>query len=621
MRTPTSSDMRSEVDLITMQVVREYLESVSEQMSTTLERTAMHPLFSEAHDFSTGVLFSDKSGVSLVARAQSIPVHIFAALLSVETLTESFKGDINDGDVIILNDPYRGGTHSADWTVMKPIQLRDGSYLYPSVRAHMGDFGGSVPGGYNPEAREIWQEGFRISPIKLVERGEVRRDIQETILANTRIPHILAGDLMAMVGACDIGETRIRQLLEKYGDNAVAGSVSEALDYAERRFRAELANWPNGDYEGLAILDHDSAGSRDIEVRTKITVCDTSLLIDFEGSSAQTPGFINSPLGNSASWAYTAICAAMPEDIPINSGIFRCVEINAPLATVVNPVPPAPVMATTGRIGGEIGNSVMKALEKIIPAAVGNVAIGGSLCTTYGFDHRLDEFYVTIEYGNNLVSAGAAKGVDGWGGWPTPFCALVFNNIEMLEMQFPVLYHQYEYTTDTAPAGQWRGLPAFAMKREATCDDQYVNVLVVGVRNRTPGWLGGAAGTPNRIWLHWNSENERQLVESEANVELRAGDILASLKSGGGGWGNPLERDPQAVLDDVLDELYTLDAVANLFGVVIEPRTMGLDLKATATLRAKRSTETSKSQSSQDSLQLDRSWPIVRAADIEQAGL
>ncbi len=576
----------SDVDPITAQVVREYLESVSKEMSSVVERTSVHPLFNESHDYSTGV-FHFHDSVSLVARATAIPVHIFASLKSVEAMLDCFGDGLVDGDVVILNDPYFGGTHNADWTVMKPIFLEGGGMLCPAVRGHMADSGGPLAGNYNPDAREVWQEAFRIPPVKIIEAGKLREDVRATILANTRIPETLDGDLRAMMAAVDIGEQRIREVCERYGDGVVEACVDEALDYAERRFRSEIANWPTGRTTGVWYLDHDSAGTRDIKIQTTLEVSETGLKFDFEGSSPQTPGFVNSPEGNTASWVYTALCATLSDDIPINSGLFRVVDIQTPLGSVVNPIPPAATMSSTGRVGSEVGLSVMKALEQIVPERSGNVSYGGSLCTTYGVDPRYDEFFVTIEYGSNLVSASAAYGTDGWGGWPAPFSSLVFNTIEMLEIQFPYRYHRYEYTTDTAAPGRWRGVPAFAMEREAVTE-QFVNAIVVGVRNVSPGWAGGDPGIPNQITLATGSPDERPIAVTATQAPLKAGQLLTSLRSGGGGFGDPLERDPDAVRADVLDEIYTREAAERAFAVVIEPATMEIDVEATRALRVER---------------------------------
>jgi N-methylhydantoinase B len=576
----------SDIDPITAQVVREYLESVSKEMSSVVERTAVHPLFNECHDYSTGV-FHRREQVSLVARATAIPVHIFASLKSVEAMLEYFGDSLVDGDVVILNDPFFGGTHNADWTVMKPIFLEGGGILCPAIRAHMADSGGPVAGNYNPDAREVWQEAFRIPPVKIVEAGTLRADVRATILANSRIPETLDGDLRAMMAAVEIGEQRIRELCQRYGDRVVEACVDEALDYSERRFRAEIANWPRGRTLGIWHLDHDSAGTHDIRIHAAVEVSDAGLTIDFEGTSPQTPGFVNSTEGNTASWVYTALCAALSDDIPINSGLFRVVDIRTPLGSVVNPIPPAATMSATGRIGSEVGLATMKALEQIVPDRCGNVSYGGSLCTTYGVDPRYDEFFVTLEYGSNLVSASGAYGTDGWGGWPTPFSTLVFNTIEMLEIQFPYRYHRYEYTTDTAAAGRWRGVPAFAMEREAVTE-QHINAILVGVRHVAPGWAGGEPGIPNRITLAPGTPDERPVVETVTRSRLKAGQMMTSLRSGGGGFGDPLERDPAAVRADVLDEIYTAEGARRAYAVVLDPATAEIDAEATRALRAER---------------------------------
>lgn len=584
----------SDVDPITAQVVREYLESVSTEMSRVVERTAVHPLFNECHDYSTGV-FHHRDEVSLVARSTAIPVHIFASMKSVDAMLERFGDDLSDGDVVLLNDPYLGGTHNADLTVMKPIFLEGGGLLCPAIRAHMADTGGALAGNYNPDARDVWQEAFRIPPLKIVEAGELREDLWATILANTRIPEVFEGDLRAMMAATDIGEQRVRELCERYGDGVVEACVEEAFAYSERRLRAELATWPQGRATGVMHLDHDAAGNRDIVVKATIEVSDDGLTIDFEGSSPQTPGFVNSPLGNTASWAYVALCATLADDIPINSGLFRVVDIRAPLGSIVNPITPAPVMSATGRVGSEVGTSVMKALEQLVPERCGNVAYGGTLCTTYGVDPRYDEFFVTIEYGSNLVSASGAYGTDGWGGWPTPFSTLVFNTIEMLEIQFPYRYHRYEYTTDSAAPGRWRGVPGFAMEREAV-SDQFVNAIVVGNRHVAPGWAGGRPGFPNRIWLEDADGEEHPIHERVSRAQIPAGRRMRSLRSGGGGFGDPFEREPEAVRADVLDEIYTRDAAEREFGVVLDPGTLLVDRSATVALRTLGRSDIARSQ-------------------------
>jgi len=575
------------VDRITALVVKDSLEAISEEMSKTVERTAVHPLFNEVHDYSTGVFFYDGSNVRLVARATAIPVHIFASILSVEALMNTFRDDLHEGDIVMLNDPYYGGTHHADWTVMKPVFFEGKPVLFPSVRAHMADFGGPVAGGYNPEAKDIWQEALRIPPIKLFEKGVLRHDILEWILANSRIPNVLRGDLAAMFGACNLAEQRIRALFTKYGGEVVNESIEYTLDYAEKRFRAEVAKWPDGVYEATSTLDHDSQGTHDLQVKATVTINGSDLSVDFAGSSPETPGFVNSPFGNTASWVFTALCAVLPEDIPVNSGVFRAVKITAPEGTVVNPLPPAPCMFSTVVIGGDVGTATMRALAQAVPEKAGAVSLNYCLCTTYGHDSRYNSMFVTIEYGNTLVAASGTRGCDGWGGWPAPMCGLIYSTVEMSEIQFPFRYHQYEYVSDTAAPGQWRGVPGFAMKRESVRDTSILNVALTGVRHTSPGFAGGKDGASSRYVLNWGTDHEEEVLESAANRPSPPGTIIATFKGGGGGWGDPFARDPHKVLDDVLDEHVSIEQAEKQYGVVIDQHTLKLDIEETIRCRAR----------------------------------
>ena len=241
---------------------------------------------------------------------------------------------------------------------------------------------------------------------------------------------------------------------------------------------------------------------------------------------------------------YTALCSVLPDDIPINSGVFRAVRISAPEGTVVNPLPPAPCMFSTVVIGGDIGTATMRALEQAIPDRAGAVSLNYCLCTTYGHDSRYDAMFVTIEYGNTLVAASGTRGSDGWGGWPAPMCGLIYSTVEMSEIQFPFFYHQYEYVADTAAAGQWRGVPGFAMKRESVRDESIIHVALTGVRHTAPGYAGGKDGASSRYVLNWGTEHEEEVLESAANRPSPPGSIIATFKGGGGGWGDPLRRDP-----------------------------------------------------------------------------
>jgi N-methylhydantoinase B len=559
-------------------------------MSNVVERTAVHPLFQEVHDYSTGVCYYEGKEVVLVARATAIPAHIFGTLVAVEALVGEFAGDLQDGDLLMLNDPYYGGSHQADYTLAKVIRLNDGEWLFATVRAHMSDFGGVVLGGYNPDARDIWQEGYRIPPVRLAEAGVVRQDLLDLILANSRLAETLRGDVFALISGCNVGAREIEQLVRKYGPAAITESIWFNIAYAAKRFRAEVAKWPDGTFVGERLLDHDSLGNRDIKVRAEVTIAGDRLSIDLSGSDSQCPGYINSVPGSTISNALLAVCVVLPEDIPPNSGVLRQVRVTAPEGSVVNAVAPAPVMASTVTIGYEVADAVMKALEQVVPERVGEPGLGFCMCGTSGRDARFNhERYFTIDFGSSLVSAGGAYGTDGWGGWPASVSALILANVEMQELQYPFLYEQYEYADDSCGAGRWRGVPSFVMRRRTVGEHKaLVTLTQESHRHPLPGYVGGSPGASSYAVLRPGRADEVLVTESVLEYQLQPGELIFTFKGGGGGWGRPVERDPQKVLEDVLDGYVSRQTARDVYGVVIGDDASGsaaVDTPATAARR------------------------------------
>ncbi len=578
-------------DMITAEIVRQYLETVSEEISKTMENTSVSVVFSEAHDYSTGVFYYDGKRVNLLSRANSQPVHIYASVTSVEALLGFFKYNLNEGDIILATDPYHGGSHIPDWTLMKPVFYRNKPVFFPAVRAHMIEVGGPVPGGYNSFATDVWQEGFRLAPTKICEKGEMRRDVLRMLAANNRVPSIMEGDLNAMIGACKVGEERIIRLVNKYGLNAVLESIEYILAYSERRVRAEIASWPDGEYVGESILDQDFNGTRDINVRVAIKVDGDRCSVDFAGSHPQTKGFVNSVPGNTKSWVYTEFSVVMP-DVPINSGFFRAIDVTIPEGTVVNPIAPAPVGNSTVCIGSDIGQATMKALEKIVPEKTGSAFIDLTVDCFYGNDSRHDdEMFITFDYSATPTTSGGACGTDGWGAFSAPHASLKIPPYELMEIQFPVIYYQGEYVTDTAAPGKWRGSPSHWMQRAPTTDPTINNVYVQAHRHPLQGFAGGGPGTGNVCVLDYKGSRERIVTDVAFGYVQQPGEILLAKKQGGGGWGDPFERDPEMVLRDVLDEYVSIRSAREDYGVVIDEVAWKVDSEATARLRRMRGSD------------------------------
>ncbi|MEX2150856.1 MAG: hydantoinase B/oxoprolinase family protein [Steroidobacteraceae bacterium] len=571
------------VDVVTAEIVRNFMESTAAEVVQSLVRSAVSPIFNEAHDCSAGIFFFDGETAQIIARADATPVHIYGALTSVQACLDFFEGDLNPGDVILVSDPYYGGTHIADFTVVTPVFYDGQPMFFPSVRAHMLDSGGPSPSGFSVNSREIWHEGLRFAPMKLVEKGEMRQEVWDLLIRNTRLPETAKGDLNAMVGACAIGEERIRAICDRYGLATIRDCVHWTFDYSERMFRERIRSWPNGTYRAESTLDTDFAGRHDLTVRTAVTVKDDSIEVDFAGTDPQSQGIVNSVPGNTMSYVFTVFASLCP-DIPINSGLFRAISANLPFGSLVNPAAPACAAYATICIGCDIGDAVMKACEQFVPDKAGTVSIDLCLWWSYGVDDRTGQFFIHYDYNKSPVSAGGVKGQDGWGAWAPPFCALTLPSVEVTEVQYPCLYRRFEMTTDSAAPGQWRGAPGMVCEREVRHAATPVlnQAWIQALRHPLHGYAGGCPGSGNLAVMLPGTDHEQLVPEiSFENPPMRNGDRSLIDKGGGGGWGDPLDRDVEAVLLDVVDEYVSVEGARHDYGVVIDENGKSVNTEAT----------------------------------------
>ncbi|MGI2294842.1 hydantoinase B/oxoprolinase family protein [Paenibacillus sp. GXUN7292] len=577
---------------ILTQVVGGTLDAIAQEMSAVVTRTSRSPLFNEAHDFTTGIFDLPGSSSRLVAQAPGCTLHLYAVVSAVDRLMEAFRYDLHPGDVLLVNDPYYGGSHSLDWTIVTPVFHGRKPLLLPAVRSHMGDNGGPVAGGYNPRSRDIWQDGLRIPPIKLYERGEKRRDVFEMILGNNRLAHWLEGDLAAMIGACQVAAARIQDLLDSYGADSVASAIEQRINYTERRVRAEISEWPDGVYTAETLADHDFQGGQDICVKATVTVRGDELDIDFTGSSPQVAGFVNSPLSNTASFAFVAISTCCDEDIPINEGYMNPVKITAPPGTVVNPLPPAPCGHATACVGAEIAEAVLLALSNCAPERVGVNAHKLPLAYSHG-KYEDGRPWVNLNFYGYTGGAGAAYGTDGWGLYPPVMTGVILPSIEMTELQYPSRVLKHEYRADYTGAGRWRGAPGLEVQIQHL-EESRTSVMMAGVRNTIKGLCGAEDGPANRVIVDAGSEQALLVPETAFDVPMPPGGILHFDRAGGGGWGNPLDRPAEEVLDDVRNEYVTVPGALRDYGVVIcvgegsIVRRLQLDAEATERERLRR---------------------------------
>lgn len=574
---------RKSVDPVTAEIIRGGLYTIANEMSDTVIRTARTSTFSESHDFSTSIF--DGKG-RLISVSAGLPMHMIASRFSVMEVLKDFGDNIYPGDVFVLNDPYHGGSHIPDWTIMIPIFHNEEILFFPVTRAHQGDTGGAAPGGYYPGATDIWQEGLRLPPIKIYEKGVSRPDIIKMLQINTREPRFW-GDLQAMIASIKIGEKRLLEMLNRYGARQMVDYTGYLIDYTDKRFRAEIETWPDGVYEADAYLEHDCQGITDIKIKVKATVNKDSLKLDFSGSDPQVPGFVNSPLCNSYAFIFVALASMIDETIPHNDGLFNPVEIYLPEGTVVNPKPPAPCTACTLHIGGEIAEAVAFALGNAVPerAYVQNVKQGMPI-VTFGVDPETAEMFIDQNTNTSGGWCNATSGLDGWGALPCYFGAMTMATAELHDMDYPNFTIEREYVTDSGGPGKWRGGLGTLVKQKAT-SPMYAHTYLIGTSYPMRGFNGGMDGSPNQIVLRAGSPNELIVKDTAFNEILDANDILIAELGGGGGWGNPLERNPAAVLDDVIDEYVSFESALRDYGVVIDKDTLQVDDEATKKLRAK----------------------------------
>jgi N-methylhydantoinase B len=576
-----------DLDPITIEVIRGNLETVADEMSLTMKRTAVTPIFSESSDYSCAVMDGEARLMAQALRTASLPVHMGAMKFSAQAVLDTFD-DIQDGDVFLVNDPYHGGSHIPDLTMVMPVSHDGELVLFPAVRAHQMDSGAMTPGSYAPMATDIWQEGLRLPPIRICDAGEIREDLLRMLEINTRLP-TFRGDFMAMLAACRVGARRIDELIAKYGVATVKAAGDAAIDQGIRRIHKEVSEWPDGDHVGEAYLDHDGRGNRDIRVRATVRVRGDQLTIDLTGSHDQVESYINSSKANTYSNVYLGVATMLDPEIPKNEAFFEAMDIILPTHSVVNADEPAPVTACTLNIGGEIAEAVAYAFETILPERVYPQTLKiGALVMGFGQDPRSGEMFLDANIDAMAGWSSAVQGMDGWGGLPSHYGMCTLANAEIVEMRYPYRIEERELVTDTGGAGQWRGCcGSRGVKHVLT--PMHLNFSAIGIDWPVKGIAGGKDGAPNRWIMDYGSDASREEEGLGYLVPLNPDSRWMFQLGGGGGWGSPLLRDPDVVLDDVLDGYVSPEGALRDYGVVLAPDGASVDVDATRQARSSRS--------------------------------
>jgi N-methylhydantoinase B len=552
------------IDPILASVFARAFKSITDEMSISLQRTTRSPILCEAKDFVTGLY--DAEG-RMLEQTENLPILSFSLAPVCKHIREYFGDDLHDGDVIFHNDVFSLGNQLNDVAVYKPIFHQDELVAWSAAKGHQADIGGAVQGGYNPDATECWQEGLRIPPVKVVDRGQLRQDVWDLIFANIRLD-IVSEDMKAEMGACVVGERRLLALLEKYGRKTFEEVKRHLFESTRKMMEAEIRTIPAGVYEGQATVYYDGKqpGST-YEIRVRITVGDGRITFDYSGTDRQTTGFVNGTYTSSASATILTFLQMVNPDIPHNDGMVQPLEIIIPEGTILNASYPA---ATT--FGNHLcppnADAIIRALAPVIPDRV-TAGWNQLLCAlTTGVDPRKGEKFVDIGFMGLKGGSGAMRGTDGYDhiGMIDASGGVLDQDYEMFEQQTPHQLIKHEYLTDSAGPGRWRGGLGVETRFRIGSDDTTVVTFGDGDVQPAFGLMGGGPGSLNKIELVYPDGERRRLTSKDLVRGVPKGTLYVQHAGGGGGTGDPRERPGEKVREEVANGVISYRAARKLYG-------------------------------------------------------
>ena len=571
------------IDKVLVSILRKRLKAITNEMSIALEKTTRSPILCEARDFVTGLY--DRNG-KMLEQTENLPILAFSLAPVCEYIVNYFRDEIYPGDVIFHNDVFSMGNQNNDVAVYKPIFYKDELVGWAACKGHQADIGGCVQGGYNPNATEVWQEALRIPPVKVYEKGKLRKDVWNLIFANIRLK-IVEEDMKAEIGSCVVGERELLKLIDRYGVDVFEAHKEYLFDSTQKMMENEIRTIPNGVYYGEATGYYDGRNEgSSYTIRVKITVEDTKITFDYSDTDPQTPGFVNGTFTSSASATILTFLQMINPDIPHNDGMVRPIKIIIPEGTVLNAKYPA---ATTygNHLCPNNADAIMRALSPVIPDRV-TAEWDELLCSlTTGIDPRKNEPYVDIGFMGLKGGSGAIKGCDGYDhiGMIDASGGVLDQDYEMFEHQTPHLLLKHEYWTDSGGAGQWRGGVGVITKFIIGSDNTKVVTFGDGDVEPAFGAHGGKPGTLNKIELTYPDGKVYKCKSKDLIENVPKGTIYYQEAGGGGGWGHPYKRDINAVLYDVRNGFVSIEKAKEDYGVVINPETLEVDFEQTMKIR------------------------------------
>jgi N-methylhydantoinase B len=565
-------------DSITTEVIRHGLLAGAEEMARNLCRTAYNTVVYEIHDYGIGIhdaggdVVADAPGIAVFTRGNDHGIKAAMEFLGVAKMLP--------GDVFVLNYPYWSSAHTLDPLVFAPIHF-DGELIgFASCRVHVLDLKQKDP-GYVLDSTDMYQEGLFFPAAKLYREGEVNEDIFNVIRFNSRMPERTIGDLQAQVSACVTGVRRTQAIAAKYGVPALTGAMEAINDHGERLARLALAKLPKGTWTAYDFVDSDGVDlDRMVKLNVTVTVTDDEMVIDWSGTDRDVRGPINLPVGQTEAFCSLVFKALTTPETPVVAGNFRPLRIVTEPGSVVHAVPPMPTFTLwTGLLGGEV---VLKALAQGMPDRV-PACSGGDVCSMMGLGVNPRNGEQWLEATNEAVGFGGHAGGDGADGimhMTEPGCRS--NPVEVLETKSPMFIESYGYRPDSGGAGRHRGGVGVGRAYRFTAPATGICLVY---KTKTKPWAieGGSEGDNNHIIL--NPGTDREVVQGGSYNRLQTGDVLVNNTGGGGGYGDPFERDPGRVAADVRNGFVSAGAAEREYGVVVDPSTFEVDEAATARLR------------------------------------
>ena len=570
--------MDIKTDLVTLTVIDNRMVNICKEMGTAMMTTAYSPVFSESGDLSCA-MFNNQGEV--IAQAEFCPSQLGAIIFTMEwAIKELGVENFEPGDVVIHNDPYRGGCHIPEHSVIKPVYYKEKLFGFVANIAHVTEVGGSAPGGFVGDATEVFQEGLRLPPIKIVRRGEDVEDVWKIILSNHRTPKATWADFKAMIGSLHVAERRLIEMLDEYGLKVVTQAIADLKILGERRMRAEIAGIPDGEYTFEDYMEDDGITDRRYKIKATVIVDGDDLLVDYTGTDPQARGPINATYGVTASATYNAIFNITDPNIPRNAGCYQPIRIIAPPGTLVNVSYPGPSVGGNTETHPRIVEILFGALSQAVPHKV--AASDGGTCANFVFGGVHPETGDTyVQYHFEGVGWGARERWDGNDALIIPNGGTTSKNtsIEIFDGRYPLRTDAHGLVPDSGGAGRRRGGLGTFREWTVTADEITVSTLFDRAKLHPFGLFGGRGGGLAGLYIKKSGKGDWQTFgevfgtvspSKFSNIQVNKGDRIRLVTSGGGGYGLPLEREPEKVLEDVIEGYVSQHAAREDYQVVIE---------------------------------------------------